>query len=82
MGAAERLPEWLTEQEAADYCRCSLWAFRRMRLAARDSGGRKVYHRRSLDDALMARPWQPSTGAETPITSTGARMVSSTDAPS
>lgn len=63
-------PDWMTEPEAADYARCSLWSFRKMRLAACNSGGRKVYHRGSIDAALMARPWQPSTSAEAPTTST------------
>src|SRR5687767_5247806 len=48
MSAAEKLPVWLTEQEAADYCRCCLKSFRRMQLPASNSGGRKVYNRASL----------------------------------
>lgn len=47
---------WFTEAEAAEYARCSLWAFRRMGIPAKDSGGRKVYHRSSIDAALEARP--------------------------
>lgn len=69
--------EWLTEAEAAKHCRCSLWAFRRMGLAANDAGGRKVYHRRSLDAALMNRPWRPSTSAAKPTISTGRQTASS-----
>lgn len=82
---AEEAPErplppadWLTEPEAATYARCSLWAFRKMRLPAYDSGGRKVYHRATLDAALLSRPWQPSTSAATPTTSTGGKAGSST----
>lgn len=48
---------WLTEAEAAEYCRCSLWAFRRMGLPANNSGGRKVYFRETLDACIHARPW-------------------------
>src|SRR5690606_41119454 len=76
------VPDWLTEAEAATYCRCSLWAFRKMRLDAKDSGGRKVYHRASLDAALHSRPWRPSTSAASPTTSTGGKMASSTADPS
>ena len=79
MGAAETLPvpDWMTEDEAAEYCRCSKWAFRKMRLPANNSGGRKVYHRATLDACLLSRPWQPSTNAATPITSTGGRTARS-----
>lgn len=49
---------WLTESEAADYCRCSLRAFQNMGLPAQDAGGRKVFHRPSLDAAILARPWR------------------------
>jgi len=48
---------WLTESEAADYCRCSLWAFRKMGLHAYNSGGRKVYFRDAIDRCLHSRPW-------------------------
>lgn len=48
---------WLTEPEAAEYCRCSVWAFRNMHLPAKNSGGRKVYHRDMLDASIQARPW-------------------------
>ena len=57
---------WLTEPEAAEYCRCSLRAFRHMRLPAQNSGGRKVYNRANLDAALLARPWYPSS-VRTPL---------------
>jgi hypothetical protein len=80
MSAAEKLPVWLTEQEAADYCRCCLKSFRRMGLPASNSGGRKVYHRANLDQALLTRPWRPSTSAARPTTSTGERAAFSTDA--
>lgn len=49
---------WMTVEEAAEYLRCSLRSFLRMRLPAHDSGGRKVYHRGSLDAAILARPWR------------------------
>lgn len=55
---------WLTEREAAEYAKCSLGAFRRMRLVAYNSGGRKVYFRSDVDAALFARPW--SHQVETP----------------
>lgn len=76
----ESLPaaDWMSEQEAADYCCCSLTNFRKMTLPAYNSGGRKVYHRASLDAAILARPWRPSTSAATPITSTGAKAAPST----
>ena len=79
MGAAEKLPvsDWLTEPEAAEYCRCSVAGFRNMRLPASNSGGRKVYHRGSLDAAILSRPWQRSTNAVKPTISTGARTGSS-----
>lgn len=72
MGAAEKRPDtpWLTEQEAALYCRCSLWSFRQMNLPAQNSGGRKVYHRTTLDASIHARTWQRSTPAAEPGTST------------
>ena len=59
---------WLTEPEAAEYCRCSLWSFRRMRLPAKDAGGRKVYKRETLDMAIEARDWdrRPRTEFEWP----------------
>ena len=72
------IADWLTEPEAADYARCSVWAFRKMRLPAKDSGGRKVYSRRSLDLALEARPWQRSTKEAAAGISTGVTMGSST----
>ena len=49
------MSDWLTEAEAAEHCRGSLWAFRRMGLPAKDSGGRKVYNRESLDAAIHSR---------------------------
>ena len=81
---SEQLPvsDWMLEPEAAEYCRCSVWAFRKMRIQAKNSGGRKVYHRASLDASLNSRPWQRSTNAETPITSTGGKVVSSIGDPS
>lgn len=74
MGATENvyLQMWFTEPEAAEYCRCSFRAFREMRLPAKNSGGRKVYNRDTLDSALNSRPWQPSTSAARPTISTGA----------
>jgi hypothetical protein len=75
VSAAERLPVWFTEREAAEYCRCSFRAFRDMRLPAQNSGGRKVYNRATLDAALLSRPWQPSTSAEPRTTSTGAKTA-------
>jgi len=61
---------WLTEKEAAEYCRCSLWAFRAMYLPAQNSGGRKVYHRDLLDASIQARPWQRSASVAAFATST------------
>ena len=51
---------WLTEPEAAEYCRCLDWAFRNMRFPAKNSGGRKVYPRDTLDASIQARPWDCS----------------------
>lgn len=68
---------WLYEGEAAEYCRCSTSSLREMRLPASDSGGRKVYHRASLDAAILSRQWQRSTNAGKPTTSTGVRTGSS-----
>lgn len=67
---------WLTEKEAAEYCRCSLWAFRAMHLPAKNSGGRKVYHRDLLDASIQARPWQrtaasPEFRASTSVSTAG-----------
>ncbi len=73
---------WMYEAEAAEYCRCSVWALRKMRLPASNSGGRKVYNRARLDAALESRPWQRSTNAATPTTSTGGKAAISTGDPS
>ena len=62
----QRSHSWLTEAEAAQYCRCSLWAFRKMGLPASNSGGRKVYFRETLDRCLHARPWSREPSA-TPV---------------
>lgn len=64
----QRFDSWLTESEAAQYCRCSLWAFRKMGLPASNSGGRKVYFRETLDRCLHARPWsrEPSAKSVSP----------------
>jgi len=82
MSAAPAMQVWYTEAEAAAYCRCSLRAFRAMRLEAHNAGGRKVYNRATLDAGLTSRPWQPSTSAAPRITSTGARTAFSTAAAS
>lgn len=74
--------DWLTESEAATYCRCSEWSFRRMRLPAYNAGGRKVYHRSTIDAAIFSRPWQPSTNVATPTTSTGETRASRSVDPS
>lgn len=81
MGAAES-HDWLLEAEAAEHCRCSLWAFRKMGLPANDSGGRKVYSRQSLDLALAGRAWQRSTNAEAAGISTGGQRASNSADPS
>jgi hypothetical protein len=62
---------WLLEAEAAEYCRCSLWAFRKMGIPAKNSGGRKVYSRASLDEVIEGRDWTRSLrgGAAAPQTS-------------
>lgn len=52
--------EWLLEAEAAEYCRCSVWAFRKMGAPAKNSGGRKVYRRSTLDEFIRSRPWEHS----------------------
>ena len=59
----KRFDSWLTEAEAAEYCRCSLWSFRKMGLPAHNSGGRKVYFRETLDRCLQARPWSRGAAA-------------------
>lgn len=66
---------WLTEAEAAEYCRCSVWSFRNMRLPAKNSGGRKVYHRSTLDASIHSRPWQRSTSDEASGTSTSEQTI-------
>lgn len=53
-------PEWLLESEAAEYCRCSLWSFRKMGAPAKNSGGRKVYRRLTLDEFINSREWEHS----------------------
>lgn len=58
---------WLTEAEAAEYSRCSMWALRRMRLPAYNSGGRKVYFKPHIDAALLARPWAPPVPLAFPL---------------
>lgn len=67
-GAAPTSP-WLTEREAAKYAKCSLGAFRRMCVAAYNSGGRKVYFQPDIDAALFARPWSYPVGMVTPLLS-------------
>ena len=68
-------PSWFTEAEAAEYCRCSIRAFRGMRLPAQNSGGRKVYHRDALDAALMSRSWE----SVPKLSSAGPKAHASTD---
>src|SRR6185312_4268199 len=74
------MSDWLTVPEAAEYCRCSVRAFLNMHLAAHDAGGRKVYHRQSLDAAIMARTWRNSTSAAPVTTSTGQRAANDSGA--
>ena len=78
--AVEAETPWLTVDQAAVYCKCSKRAFLNMHLPANDAGGRKVYHRQSLDAAIMARTWQSSTNAAPATTSTGQKAANDSGA--
>lgn len=87
--AAIAASDWLTEDEAAAYCKVAKSTFlehaRARGIQARRFMGRKLYAKADLYQAISgAQPWQRSIGgqAEQSIsqaqarTSTGARMVS------
>jgi len=57
---------WLTEGEAANYARCSTSGFRTMLVPAKNSGGRKVYNKRDIDQTIESRPWAGSTRGRRP----------------
>lgn len=67
---------WFTEPEAAEYCRCSLWAFRKMRIPAKNAGGRKVYKRETIDMVTEGRDWdrKPQAKVEWPRNLTAVRL--------
>lgn len=62
--SAQRPSDWLTEAEAASYCRVSLTTFRagyeQLGVVARRAFGRKLYAREELRSAISNSPaWNP-----------------------
>ena len=91
MSAAEKLSlegDWLTEEEAALYCRVSLSQFKvkvqDYGIAPRRFMGKKVYEKAALYAAIHgAEAWRGSRciGATGALTSTGARAANDSAAP-